>query len=254
MENEKTVYEFDLKLICEYYSKLNRQGIGSPEMTVKALSFVDITKTARILDIGCGTGGQTMVIAQNTNGDITGIDSLPDFMDILNNNAKKLNLQNRVKGMVASMENLPFQNEEFDLIWCEGAIYNIGFERGLTEWRKHLKKNGFIAISDASWITEERPAEIESYWTHHYPDITTVSNNVNKMQKSGYIPIAIITMPENCWTNYFTPQIPVQEDLLKKYNGDKIVEEFVEGCRYEEKMYHQYKEFYGYVFYIGKKQ
>jgi SAM-dependent methyltransferase len=60
-------------------------------------------------------------------------------------------------------DNLPFQNEEFDLIWCEGAIYNIGFERGLNEWRKYLKKDGFIAVTDASWTTEERPPEIENY-------------------------------------------------------------------------------------------
>ena len=74
------------------------------------------------------------------------------------------------------------------------------------------------------------------------------------MQKSGYIPISVFTMPENCWTdNYFTPQIPVQNDMLEKYKGNKTVEEFVEGCRHEEKMYHDYKDYYGYVFYIGKK-
>ena len=263
MENEKTIDEFDMKLIYEYYSKLDRQGIGSPEMTIKALSFIDnITQVSReelpaentrILDIGCGTGGQTMVIAQNTKGHITGLDSLSGFIDILNNKVKKINLQNRVKGIVGSMDKLPFQNKEFDLIWCEGAIYNIGFERGLNEWRKYLKKNGYIAVTDASWSTEVRPSEIENYWTHHYPGITTISNNVSIMQKSGYIPVSIFTLPENCWTdNYFAPQIPVQEELLKKYNGNKIVEEFIEGCRHEAEMYNEYKKYYEYVFYIGK--
>ena len=254
MEKEKTIYDFDMQLICEYYSQLHRQGIGSPEMTVKALGFVDVGQPLRIADIGCGTGGQTMVIAHNTRGDITGIDTLPEFMDILNGNARKNNLHNRVKGIVGSMDNLPFQPEELDLMWCEGAIYNIGFERGLTEWRKYLKKNGCIAVTDASWLTGERPSEIEDYWTHHYPGITTVADNVYAMQKSGYVPVAVFTMPENCWTdNYFIPQIPVQNALLKKYNGNKTVEEFVEGCRHEEKMYHAYKEYYGYVFYIGRK-
>jgi ubiquinone/menaquinone biosynthesis C-methylase UbiE len=255
MEKEKTIYDYDLELICEYYSKLNRQGIGSPEMTIKALSFVDnITQTSHILDIGCGTGGQTIVLAQNTEGNITGIDQLPDFIEILNGNAKKLNLQSRVKGIAGSMDNLQFQNEEFDLVWCEGAIYNIGFERGLNEWRKYLKTDGFIAVTDASWLTEERPPEIEDYWTHHYPGITTIQNNVDTMENSGFFPISVFTMPENCWTdNYFTPQIPVQDDLLKKYNGNKTVEEFIEGCRHEAKMYDEYKKYYGYVFYIGKK-
>ena len=255
MENEKTIYDFESELICEYFSKLDRQGPGSPEMTVKALSFIEnLTHDSKIADIGCGTGGQTMLLGQNTVSNITGIDIFPDFINIFNDNAKNLNLQNRVKGIVGSMDNLPFQDEEFDLIWCEGAIYNIGFERGLNEWRKYLKKNGFIAVTEASWFTNERPSEIENYWKHDYPDITTISNNVAAMQKSGFIPISVFTLPENCWTdNYFIPQIPLCDYFLKKYDGNKTVEEFINGNIREGNMYQEYKKYYGYVFYIGKK-
>jgi len=256
MENENTtIYDFNSELISEYFSNLHRQGPGSPEMTCKALSFIDsLTEKSKIADIGCGTGGQTMVIAQNTKGNITGIDIFPDFITIFNDSAKKLDLQNRVTGIVGSMDSLPFQNEEYDLIWCEGAIYNIGFERGLSEWKKYLKKNGFIAVTDASWFTEERPSEIENFWMNHYPEINTISNNVNKMQKSGYIPVAVFTLPENCWIeNFHAPQISVQEKILKKYEGNKTVEEFIAYCRHEAQMYQKYKEYYGYVFYIGKK-
>jgi ubiquinone/menaquinone biosynthesis C-methylase UbiE len=255
MENKKTIDEFDMELISEYFSKLKRQGPGSPEMTVKALSFIDnLTEKSKITDIGCGTGGQTIVLAQNIVGNITGIDLFPDFIKIFNENVEKLDLKNRVNGIVGSMDKLPFQNEEFDLIWCEGAIYNIGFEQGLNQWRKYLKKNGFIAVTEASWYTEKRPSEIDKYWMHHYPAITTISNNVTTMQKSGYIPVSIFTLPENCWIdNYFVPQILLYDEFLKKYNGNKIVEEFIEGNRNEERMYQKYKEYYGYVFYIGKK-
>ncbi len=107
------------------------------------MSFIDnLTNESHIADIGCGTGGQTMVLAQNAPGHITGIDLFPTFIDLFNSNAVKLNLQDRIKGVVGSMDNLPFQNEELDLIWSEGAIYNIGFERGLNEWRKFLKTGG----------------------------------------------------------------------------------------------------------------
>ncbi|MCL2412038.1 MAG: SAM-dependent methyltransferase, partial [Treponema sp.] len=106
---------------------------------------------------------------------------------------------------------------------------------------------------EVSWFTEKRPSEIENYWMNHYPAITTISNNVSTMQKSGYIPIAAFILPENCWIdNYFAPQIPVCDEFLKIYNRDKTVEEFIEGNRNEEKMYHKYKDYYGYVFYIGR--
>ena len=114
-----------------------RQGPGSPEVTLKALSFIDnLTDKSLIADLGCGTGGQTMILAQHVPGKITGIDFFPGFIERFNKNAEKLNLQNRVKGIVGSMDDLSFEKDSLDLIWSEGAIYNIGFERGLKEWRK----------------------------------------------------------------------------------------------------------------------
>jgi SAM-dependent methyltransferase len=250
-----SIHEFDFKLICEYYSNLERQGPGSPEITIKALSFIDNLKTeSKITDIGCGTGGQTMVLAMHTSGHITGIDLFPDFIDIFNRNSRKLNLQDRVDGVVGSMDKLPFQNDELDLIWSEGAIYNIGFERGINEWHKLLKKGGFIAVSEASWFTEKRPAEIDCFWKDAYPEIDIISNKVKQMQKAGYIPIATFVLPENCWTDHFyAPQVSAQEKFLKKCPGNKTAEELVKNQRHEAELYYKYKEFYGYVFYIGKK-
>jgi len=251
----KSIREFDFNLICEYYLNLDRQGPGSPEVTLRALSFIDgLSDKSQIVDIGCGTGGQTMVLAQNTPGNITGVDIFPDFIKRFNADAGRLNLQDRVKGIVGSMDNLPFREEEFDLIWSEGAIYNIGFERGLNEWRKFLKPGGYIAVSEASWFTVERPAEIQKFWEIADAEIDTISNKVSQMQTAGYIPIATFVLPENCWTeHFFAPQVAAQEAFLKKYAGNKTVEEFMANERLEMSLYHKYKAYYGYVFYIGKK-
>ncbi|MCC8145188.1 MAG: methyltransferase domain-containing protein [Bacteroidales bacterium] len=254
-ENITTIHEFEFNLICEFFSGMNRQGPGSPEVTLKALSFIDnLTGQSRIADLGCGTGGQTMVLAQHTPGHITGLDLFPDFINIFNRNAEQLGLQDRVKGIVGSMDNLPFEKEEIDLIWSEGAIYNIGFERGLNEWRKYLKTGGYIAVSETSWFTEERPAEIHEYWIKHCPEVDTISNKLAQIQKAGYIPVASFILPENCWTeNYFDPAVRVQEMFLDKYKGNEIAEKFVALQRYDAEIYRKYKEFYGYVFYIAKK-
>ena len=254
-DKNKSIHEFDFKLICEYYSTLERQGPGSPEVTIKALNFIDnLTNESKIADIGCGTGGQTMVIANYTSAHITAIDLSPIFIDIFNINNQKLNLQDRVNGIVGSMENLPFQHEELDLIWSEGAIYNIGFEKGLNEWNKFLKKGAFLAVSEVSWFTEERPVEIDEFWNKEYPEIDTISNKVKQMQKAGYIPIATFVLPENCWTEHFyAPQVSAQEKFLQKYVDNKTAEELIENQRHEAELYDKYKEFYGYVFYIGKK-
>ena len=255
MSNEKSIHEFDMNLICEYYSLVERQGPGSPEITLKALSFIDnLHDDSRIADIGCGSGGQTMVLGQHAPGHITGIDIFPQFIDLFNYNAKRLALNERVKGRIESMDNLSFKAGELDLIWSEGAIYFIGFEQGLKDWRKYLKTGGYIAVTEASWFTEERPAEIHDFWMEAYPGIDIISNKVDQMQKAGYIPVATFILPEECWTDHFyAPQVPAQETFLKKHKSNKDAEDFIASQRHERRMYEKYKEYYGYVFYIGKK-
>jgi ubiquinone/menaquinone biosynthesis C-methylase UbiE len=256
MSNEnKSIHEFDINLICEYFSNINRQGPGSRDTTLKALSFIDkLADNSQIADIGCGTGAPTMDLAQNIEGKITGIDLFPDFIEIFNKNATKLNLENRVEGKVASMENLPFSAESLDLIWSEGSIYNIGFERGINEWRKFLKTGAFLALTEVSWLTEKRPAEIHDFWMDAYPEIDTIATKVEQLQKAGYIVRATFVLPENCWTeNFYIPQINAQKEFLRKHQANKFAIELVENQRQESELYFKYKQFYGYVFYIAKK-
>lgn len=255
MNKEKqTIHEFDLNIIYDFFSDTERQGPGSAEETLKALRFIDgLSEKSKIADIGCGTGGQTMILGENTPCEIIGVDTWPDFIHQFNKNAQIKNLQDRVKGIVGNMENLPFREAELDLIWSEGAIYNIGFERGLNIWRKFLKQGGYIVVTENTWFSEERPAEIQDFWQKIYPEIDIIPNKVAQMQKAGYLPIATYILPESIWTDYYNWQALRRESFLKKYEGNNAIEEFVASMQYEAELYHKYKAYYGYMFYIGKK-
>lgn len=250
-----SIHEFDFDLICEYFASMERQGPGSPEITVQALKFVDgLTEQSRIADLGCGTGGQTMILAGHAPGTITGVDLFPQFIDIFNQNAKGLGFEDRVQGIVGSMKEPPFEQEALDLVWAEGSIYNIGFERGLNEWRQYLRKGGYVAVTEASWFTAKRPAEINDFWMEAYAEIDTIPNKVMHMQQAGYLPVATFVLPENCWTKHFYDlQIEAEKKFLEKYAGKQAAENFISYQRHERDLYYKYKEFYGYVFYIGKK-
>ncbi len=253
--NTASIHEFDYPLICEYFAPMKRQGPGSPEMTLKALSFIDnLTETSRIADLGCGTGGQTRVLALHTPGTLTGLDLFPGFIDRFNHLAREMKLQDRLQGIVGSMEHLPFREKSLDLIWSEGAIAHMGFGRGLREWRKYLKEGGYLAVTDASWFTEKRPEEIETFWKNAYPEIDTIPNNVAQIQKAGYLPVATFVLPETCWTEqYFAPQAAAREIFQKAHAGEPYAEELIASQQEEERLYHQYKSYYGYVFYIARK-
>lgn len=253
--SSKTIYEFDFKLIYDFFAGMERQGPGSPEATLKALSFVGcLTGDSLIADIGCGTGGQTRVLARHAPGRITGLDLSPDFIDVFNRRARQEGLQDRVKGITGSMEALPFREGELDLIWSEGAVYNIGFERGLNEWRRFLKPGGYLVVSESSWFTDKRPKEIQDFWMDAYPEMDTLPNQVAKVHKAGYLPVAVFILPENCWTeHYFAMKAAAGEDFLARHAGDKMAGEFCAFQRHEEELYRKYKEHYGYVFFIARK-
>lgn len=255
MNNEKqTIHEFDLTIIYDFFAQSERQGPGSREETLKALDFIKgLTAQSKIADIGCGTGGQTRVLGEHTPCDIIGVDSWPNFIAEFNQHAEQHHLQNRVKGIVGDMANLPFQLETFDLIWSEGAIYNIGFERGLNEWRKFLKPGGYIAVTENTWFSDERPAEIEAFWEKAYPEIDTIPNKVAQMQKAGYLPVATYMLPERIWTDYYAWQKQRRIAFLEQHKDNAFVKDFVAMMQYEAELYDKYKAYYGYMFYIGKK-
>ncbi|WP_343807569.1 class I SAM-dependent methyltransferase [Marinobacterium maritimum] len=250
-----SIHDFDYRLICEYFASVERQGPGSPEVTLKALGFIDgLTPASRIADIGCGTGGQTRVLAEHAPGTIIGLDLFPDFIHSFNAKAQAAGLQDRVQGVVGSMETLPFADEELDLIWSEGAIYNIGFERGIREWRRFLKPGGYLAVSEACWFTESRPEEIERFWVDAYPEIDTLANKVQQIQQAGYVPVANFILPENCWTDHFyTPQVPMQERFLQQHPGNAAAADLVAEQRREAQLYQRYKAYYGYAFFVARK-
>ncbi len=243
-----------MDFLVQSHIGMERQGPGSSAMTLKALSFLDMRRISRAADMGCGTGGQTLVLARNIPGSIIGIDQIPDFIDVLNANAKKANLQGKARGIVASMENLPFEDEEFDLIWSEGAIDAIGFERGLAHWKGFLKMQGYVAVTCACWFTDEHPAEVRKFWAAAGSGLDTIKHNIAVMEKLGYAPIAVFTLPPACWTeNYFEPREEAEKELLAKRPGDAALEGYIAEDDREKELYAKYGEHYGYAFYIGEK-
>ena len=124
----------------------------------------------------------------------------------------------------------------------------------MNEWRKFLKPGGYIAVTEASWFTDCRPTEIDDFWNDAYPEIDTIPAKMLQLQNAGYIPVAEFILPEKCWTeNFYVPQKKAQEVFLEKYPGNTAAEELVANERHEAHLYDKYKEYYGYVFYIGKK-
>ncbi len=246
----------ELELLVDFYKNTERQGPGSSLETIKALDFMNISKDQKlkVADIGCGSGGQTITLAQNIEGQITAVDLFPDFLDELNLKAEKLGFQERINTVEKSMEDLPFGNDELDIIWSEGAIYNIGFEAGIKKWKNYLKSGGFLAVSEITWITNSRPQEIEEFWNEEYPEIDTASNKIRILEENGYSPVGYFILSQNSWIdNYYKPLEKRFSAFLEKHNNSEMARNIVEEQKEEIRKYQKYKDYYSYGFYIAKK-
>jgi len=246
----------DIELLVDFYKNVERQGPGSSVETKKALNLLNFNPEIKlkIADIGCGTGAQTITLAEKTKGKIIAIDLFPEFLNVLKANAKHLNLTNHITVENQSMDNLNLGEEAFDLVWSEGAIYIMGFEEGLKAWSTLLKKDGYIVVSEISWFSEDRPIELEAYWKREYPQIDKISNKIKVIEKSGYTPVGFFKIPDYCWIdNYYQPMQLLFSEFLDRHKRSDAAVRLVDEAQKEIELFEKYKAYYGYCFYLAQK-
>ena len=246
----------ELELIIDLHTNSDRQGPGSEKDTLKALDYLDFPtdQYLKVVDIGCGTGGQTITLAKNLNGQIIAVDLFPQFLNELNNKAQKLGLTDKIVTLEKSMDDLPFKRNEFDLIWSEGAMYNIGFENGLKKWKDYLKIGGYLAVSEITWITQSRPKEIEEFWKSEYPEVDFASNKIKQLENNGFSLVGYFYLSQESWMEtYYNPMQARFEDFLQRNNDSELAKKVVEDNQAEIDLYQKFKDYYSYGFYIARK-
>jgi ubiquinone/menaquinone biosynthesis C-methylase UbiE len=246
----------DYQLLIDIHKSANRQGPGGDAETEMALSLamVDRDEPLKVADIGCGTGASTLLLARLLKAQITAVDFLQEFLEVLGRRAENLGLSEKITTLCSSMDNLPFEKEEYDVIWSEGAIYNIGFEKGVTDWNRYLKVGGILVVSEITWITDSRPSEIQKYWDGEYPEIDVASSKIRVLEKSGYSPVGYFVLPEHCWMeNYYRPMQNSFESFLNRNGNSEEARAVVEAENREIELYEKYKTYYSYGVYVARK-
>jgi ubiquinone/menaquinone biosynthesis C-methylase UbiE len=233
-----------------------RQGPGSDAATERAIDLAGLDRDAplTIADIGCGTGASTLCLAQQLNAVITAVDFLQPFLDTLQQRAREQGLAEWIATSRASMEALPFDEASFDVVWAEGAIYNIGFERGVREWRRFLKPGGLLVVSEITWTTAVRPAALQQHWAREYPEVDLASAKFAALERHGYAPAGYFTLSEDCWQEHFYQPLSASlEAFLARHGNSDAARAVVEAERAEIALYEQYSAYFNYGVYLARK-
>jgi SAM-dependent methyltransferase len=240
-----------MAVLLELHEDVPQQGPGDDGITREVLGMLPpFGEGAAILDVGCGSGRSTLVLAQETRARITAVDMHPPFVERLRREAAARGFGDRIQAVVGDMAALDLPPGSQDLIWCEGAIYNIGLAAGLRAWRPLLKRGGYVALTEIAWLAPEVPAECREYFAREYPAITTVQGNVEIIAGCGYRTLAHRVLPESAWWSYYDPLSARALELWPRYERDPVGRAVIEGTRAEIEMYRRHAPAYGYVFYV----
>ncbi len=245
------------EVFFDIHRDLPREGPGSLASAEKALRLMpDLPAKPDILDVGCGPGLQSIYLARLTDGHVTAVDNHQPFLHCLEKSAGDMGLSQRITPLNADMNHLDFPEGSFDLIWSEGALYQMGFSNALNSLRRFIKPGGYLAATEAVWLkNQDPPSEVWDIWKDEYPAISTVWANKEMIRDAGYNMAGHFTLPERDWLEeYYAPLEKRLDYLEQKYSGDTIALRVIEYSRKEIDDYRKYSDWYGYEFFICTKK
>ena len=221
------------------YEKMKRQGPGSRAAIMNSFSRIpDNSKIESILDIGCGKGQSSLILAEISQAVITAMDNHQPFLDHLTIQAEALGVCDRIKIRNISMLDLPFTDSSFDLIWSECSAYFIGFKKALHDWKPLIRNNGHIFISDAVWLTDKPSSACADYFQIEYPGMSNVKTRKQEACKAGYKIVSHFILPRQDWLDFYDDmeecvnQAVEQNGMTRAY--EKMISEIEIGRVYGE--------------------
>ena len=241
------------EVFFEVFEQLPRQGPGSLACTGRALAMCrDLPASPRVLDLGCGAGAQTLHLASLTHGPILAIDRHPPLIDRLRQQLERLGLSGRVDAQVGDMLALELPPASFDLIWSEGALYNLGLEIALPICAGLLRPGGHLAFTDAVWRTADPPLDVREAFAD-YPTMRRVEDVGALLERTGWSLLGHFDLPDEAWWDEFYGPMERRIDVLRaRYADDPVALAALDDVAAEPQMHRRSGHHYGYTFFIGR--
>lgn len=229
------------------HTDLPREAPGSAATTELLLRLAaPVSPEPRIVDVGCGTGPASVLLAALTGGAVTAVDLHQPFLDALVERAKEAGVQDRVTPVRASMEALPVEPGSVDLLWAEGSAYLMGFDAALAAWRPLLAPGGAVVLTEAEWLTPEPAPEAGAFWEAGYPAMRSTAGNVAAAQQAGWTVQATYVLPDSDWDAYYGP-LAERIDLLR---GEGVPGHLLDQVGEEIDIRRRHGADYGYTGYV----
>jgi SAM-dependent methyltransferase len=231
------------------FGGMEKQGPGGDAHTLNVLRLLPRQQFNVIVDAGCGTGRQTLVLAEELSTPIHAVDLHEPSLRDLTRRAKAAGVERLIQTHCMDMRDIPNLFRHIDLLWSEGAAYNIGFPNALSTWASAVSEGGFAAVSELSWLSDHVPDVVREFWLSEYPGVQSVQQNVAAAEKAGYRVLTTYALPPDTWVEGYYDLLEPRAKALTNH-PDSSVRGFAAAVLKEIEIFNSSEDSYGYVFYV----
>ena len=147
------------------------------------------------------------------------------------------------------MKDIPGVFPTIDLLWAEGAAYNIGFANALATWAKAIRPHGLAVVSELCWLSDKIPKAVREFFRSGYPEMQSVEQNIQTAEEAGYELFNTYTLPKETWVkDYYDILEPRAKSLVN--HSDVAVRELAVETLKEMEAFKIAEDSYGYVFFV----
>jgi trans-aconitate methyltransferase len=231
------------------FGGMEKLGPGGNDYTLRVLRLLPKQPFRVIVDAGCGAGRQTMVLAKELGTLVHAVDSHEPFLNDLTRRTKEAGIEHLIQAHCMDMKDIPSIFQHIDLLWSEGAAYNIGFSNALTTWASAINPDGFAVVSELSWLREQIPDAVREFFLSGYPDMQSIQQDIAVAENAGYKVLTTYTIPKQAWVEgYYDVLEPRAKALVD--HPDSSVRDFALETVKEIEIFKCSEDSYGYVFYV----
>jgi len=231
------------------FADMDKLSPGDDSLSLYVLRSLPEHRFHVVVDAGCGAGRQTFVLADELKTPIHAVDSYQPFLERLSERANEKGLAQMVRMHCMDMKDIPGVFPRIDLLWAEGAAYNIGFTNALSTWAKAIRPRGFAVVSELCWLRDKIPDAVKKFFESGYPEMQSVEQNIQTAEEAGFELFNTYTLPKEAWVkDYYDVLEPRAKSLAS--HSDFAVRDFAVETLKEIETFKISEDSYGYVFYL----
>ncbi len=239
-----------LRALIELHRGLPRQGPGDGDFSRHLLALLPaLPSSPRIADLGCGSGAAALLLAAHFNCPVRAVDLSRAFLDQLEAEAQRRDLAHLIHIEEADIGSLDWPDASLDLLWSEGAAYNLTFAGALRRWRPLLAAGGIAVVSELSWFTDAPPPSAREYWRNAYAHIGTEACNAQRAAAAGFDVLGIRRLPAQAWWDHYYDPLARRIEALKP-SADAVMRAVMLESEAEMALFRHCADSYGYAFYL----